>query len=107
GLEKPKNAAPTISTMKNQIHLSSRSEARHRGGVWPVLLLAGCCAALMGLANPARAAVTEVWVQRYNNVVSNSTDQAFAVGSDAAGDIIVAGSTDDGNSGRDMLTFKY
>jgi uncharacterized delta-60 repeat protein len=56
----------------------------------------------------AQAAVTEAWVQRYNNnVVSNSDDQAFKVVRDAAGDIIVAGYTDEGTSGHDMLTIKY
>jgi hypothetical protein len=102
--------------MKNQTYLSSRSQARRvnaptiicrRSGAWPGLLLAACWALLIGLAHPARAAVTEAWVQRYNNVNSNSTDQAFAVVSDAAGDIIVVGSTEDGNSGPDMLTIKY
>jgi hypothetical protein len=44
---------------------------------------------------------------RYNNGVSNSTDQAYKVVSDAAGDFIVTGSTDEGNTGRDMLTIKY
>src|SRR4029453_14167010 len=95
-----------FTLMKNQIHLSSRSEAcrgnarsiiRRRGGARPVLLLVGYCAILNGLAQPARAAVTEVWVQRYNNVVSNSTDQAFAVVSDAVGAVIVTVSTDEVN----------
>src|SRR6266511_2211480 len=65
-------------------------------------------AALAFVAYPARAAVTEAWVQRYNhNVVSNSTDQAIKVVCDAAGDIIVAGNTDEGVNGHDMLTIKY
>jgi hypothetical protein len=46
---------------------------------------------LTGLAHPARAAVTQAWVHRYSNVVSNSTDQAFKVVNDAAGDVIVTG----------------
>ena len=62
---------------------------------------------LAGGPQPARAAVTEAWVQRYSNVVSNSTDDAFKVVRDAAGDIIVTGSTDDNSSGGDMLTIKY
>ena len=54
-----------FSTMKNQIHLSSRSEACrgsarfiicHRGGAWPGLLLDGCCAVLTGLAGPTQTA---------------------------------------------------
>ena len=86
--------------MKNQIHLSSRSEPRRgnarsiicqRGCAWPVLLLAGCCAVLTGLAQPVRAAVAEAWVHRYNNVVSNSTGQAVKDVRNAACDIIVTG----------------
>src|SRR5262245_44207260 len=56
---------------------------------------------------PARAAVSGAWVQRYNNPSDASTDRAFKVVSDAAGDIIVTGTTDDGISGFDMLTIKY
>src|SRR5688572_29082452 len=56
---------------------------------------------------PARAAVTEAWVQRYSNVVSNSYDQAHKVVLDAAGDVIVTGSTAGGLPGKDLLTIKY
>jgi hypothetical protein len=93
--------------MKNQILLSSRSEPRrgnalgnarsiicHRGGAWPGLLLVGCCAVLTWLAHPARVAVTEAWVHRCNNVVSNSIDQAYKVVSDAAGGVIITGFTE-------------
>ena len=53
---------------------------------------------------PSEAAVTEAWVQRYSNVVSNVTDRAVQVVRDAAGDIIVTGTSDDGITGMDMLT---
>ena len=46
--------------------------------------------------------MTEAWVHRYNNVVSNSIDQAYKVVSDAAGDVIMTGT-----SGLDMLSLKY
>ena len=52
--------------------------------------------------SPAQAAVTEAWVQRYNNVSSNSADRAFKVVRDAADDIIVTGTTE-----GDMLIIKY
>ena len=39
------------------------------------------------------AGVTEAWVHRYSNVVSNSVDQAAKVVADAAGDTIVTGTT--------------
>jgi len=57
---------------------------------------------------PAQAAVTEAWVHRFSNVVSNVTDEAVKVVRDAAGDIIVTGSTAGGLPGAaDMLTIKY
>lgn len=56
---------------------------------------------------PARAAVIEGWVHRYSYVLTNSTDQAMKVVQDAAGDVIVTGSTDDGTLGRTILTIKY
>jgi uncharacterized delta-60 repeat protein len=65
-------------------------------------------AVVFGFGPPlAQAAVAEAWVHRYSNVVSNSNDQAFKVVRDAAGDIIVTGTTDDGIHGPDMLTIKY
>jgi hypothetical protein len=48
---------------------------------------------------PAEAAVTEAWVHRYSNVVTNATDQAVKVVRDAAGHIIVTGTM-----GRRILT---
>jgi len=58
---------------------------------------ASLCAALVVLATlfaaqQAHAAVTEAWVQRYSNVLSNSANFAKVV-PDAAGNIIVAGTT--------------
>lgn len=54
-----------------------------------------------------QAAVTEAWVHRYIDVVTNSSDRASKIMRDAAGDIIVTGTTDDGTSGLDILTIKY
>jgi uncharacterized delta-60 repeat protein len=51
--------------------------------------------------------VIESWVHRYDNVVRNANDQAFKVAHDAAGDIIVTGTTIDGSTRSDMLTIKY
>ena len=74
--------------------------------LWAVLV------ALSALAfgpSPAQAAVTEAWVQRYNNnkLMGKADDQAVKVVRDAAGDVIVTGFTDDGITGQDMLTIKY
>ncbi len=81
--------------------------------VWLCVAL-GLLTALAFVAQPARAAVTEAWVQRYSyNAVSNSADYAIKVVCDAAGDIIVTGNTDngifwyDGNNESDILTIKY
>src|SRR5262245_16578487 len=55
---------------------STQSDARRLGSRMAVLVL------LAGLAfavKPASAAVTEAWVQRYNNVLSNANDEAFKV----------------------------
>src|SRR5688572_139507 len=67
-----------------------------------VALVAVAC--LYELAN---GAVTQAWVRRYSNVVSNSQDVAAAVLRDPAGNIIVAAYTDDGFTGRDLLLIKY
>ena len=58
-------------------------------------------------ASTVQAAITEAWVHRYSNVVSNSVERAFKVLSDAKGDIIVTGTSDNGITGQDMLTIKY
>src|SRR6266571_5018887 len=72
--------------------------------LWAAL---GLLTALAFVGQPVRAAVTEAWLHRYSNVLSNSTDQAFRVVRDAASDIIVVGSTDDRITGQDILTIKY
>ena len=74
-------------------------------------------AALALVALPSPAAVIEAWVQRYNNLVTNghAQDVAFKVLCDAAGDIVVAGYTQNrfldlkypSEAGKDMLTIKY
>lgn len=56
---------------------------------------------------PAAAAVTEAWVQHFTTMANSSNDKAVKVVRDAAGDIIVAGASDDGVNGFDMLTIKY
>ena len=57
---------------------------------------------------PAQAAVTEAWVQRYGSE-TGSQDNAYKVVTDAAGNVIVAGTTTDNQtgSGSDMLIIKY
>jgi hypothetical protein len=56
---------------------------------------------------PAQAAVTEAWVQRYGAEVG-SADSACTVVTDAAGNVIVAGSTGDPTGGgSDMVLIKY
>src|SRR5207249_4089855 len=108
-------AATLFTTMKNQIHLGFRSEARRgnrrstiwrRSGAWPGLLLAGCCAMLAGLTWPARAAVTEAWVHRYNGP-ANRTDEARAVAMDASGNVVVAGYSSGSGDDSDYYTAKY
>ncbi len=53
------------------------------------------------------AAVTEAWVQRHSSMANQSNDMPVAVVRDADNDIIVAGNSDAGIDGVDMLTIKY
>jgi uncharacterized delta-60 repeat protein len=63
--------------------------------------------ALVCLDQLANGAVTRAWVRRYSNVVSNAHDVTAAVVRDSAGNIIVAGYSDNGFGERDMLLLKY
>jgi hypothetical protein len=57
---------------------------------------------------PAPAPLTEAWVQRYGSEVG-SEDRAYKVVTDAAGNVIVAGTSthNQTGSGSDMLVIKY
>src|SRR5687767_1982826 len=68
-------------------------------------LLASFAALVFVFSTPAQTAV-ETWVQRYSHPV-DSADYASKVVTDNAGNIVVAGYTDDGVSGRDFLIIKY
>ena len=69
--------------------------------------LAVLFASLTLAPKPAAAATTQAWLHRYSNIVSNATDEAFLVLRDAAGDIIVSGTTDEIDPHPGMLTIKY
>jgi len=62
-------------------------------------------------SQPAQAAVTEAWVQLYGSKAdagSQNNAYAYKVVTDAAGNVIVAGSTDNQTGrGADMLVIKY
>src|SRR6266404_6213347 len=62
------------------------------------ILAGGAC----GRAETAR----EAWVQRYSNGVG-SDDRAKKVVTDANGNVIVAGDSDNGRTGHDFLIIKY
>ena len=99
--------------MKNLLH--SRAAPLIRAGALFHLRSrpAGLWAALVTLASfafgfqPAQADVTEAWTHRFSNVLNNSVDRPLKIVRDAAGDIIVTGTSDDNASGPDMLTIKY
>src|SRR2546423_11294990 len=64
-------------------------------------IVLGCAAVANG--QPVR----EAWVRRYNFEGIGSQDQARKVVTDRAGNVIVAGTTDDGTAGKDILIIKY
>jgi uncharacterized delta-60 repeat protein len=73
----------------------------------PLLVVLAFLATISFGPPSTRAAVIEAWAHRYDNVMSNSIDQAVKVVRDAAGDIIVTGTTSDRMYRQDMLTIKY
>src|SRR5262245_39579618 len=82
---------------------TTRQPISRRAWLWTGFL---AFAAVAFPPQPAQAAVTEAWVQRYSNIGSNASDQAVKVAHDAAGDIIVTGTTSGFNS-ADRVTIKY
>jgi len=79
-----------------------RRQRRDLSGV--VLCLTALIASTL---QSTQAAVIEAWAQTYNSVGRAANDWPHKVVRDAAGDIIVAGSTDNRTTGSDMLTIKY
>ncbi len=75
---------------------------RARARALLLLILAATC--LPTLCHAATA--VEAWVRRYDNG-TDSYDYARKVVADNAGNLIVAGGTDDGITGADMLVIKY
>ena len=75
---------------------------------WAILLLAVLAAVLGVWPEQTRADVAvEAWVQRYSIMSSNSIDHANRIVTDSAGNVIVAGYSDEGITGQDMLIIKY
>jgi hypothetical protein len=62
-------------------------------------------ASLAITTHPARAAVTEVWIQRYNGS-TNGFDEAVAVAMDGSGNVVVTGYSGSGTN-SDYYTAKY
>ena len=93
----------------SQRNAQTKLSALRRAAGSPDLVVAAVLFALLAasLAAPAAEGVKEAWVKRYSNIVSNAQDRAMKVVTDAHGDIIVIGATDNGVTGADMLTIKY
>ena len=73
------------------------------------LFISATLTALAALAfgtQPAQADVTEAWSRHYNHTVRKSDDIAYKVVTDAAGDIIVTGTTSSYASGRDDRCYR-
>ena len=68
---------------------------------------AGMVALIALSVSLADSAVIDAWMQRHNSMESGANEGAGAIVRDPAGDIIVAGSTDNRGNGRDILVIKY
>src|SRR5436190_19786697 len=66
-----------------------------------IMLLPAVCPQLAKCETAA-----EAWVRRYSQIV-DSNDEATKIATDSVGNVIVAGLTDDGINGDDILILKY
>src|SRR5689334_14151649 len=98
------NSIPAGLAVHSRTFPAKRNSVFRRACLWTGFL---AFAMIAFGASPARAAVTEAWVHRFSNVVDNGTDEAVKVVRDAAGDIIVTGTTAGGFPGVGMVTIKY
>src|SRR5580658_4621634 len=55
----------------------------------------------------AQAQIQQAWVARYNNGISNGTNQAVKLALDPAGNIYVSGFSQNTNGNLDYATIKY
>src|SRR5258708_5669076 len=79
----------------------------HRCCMTIAVLLASIFSIFLGSAQSARAAAgVQAWVRRYSNP-TDYDDRARKVVTDNAGNVIVAGYSNKGNAGQDMLVIKY
>src|SRR5262245_52935111 len=82
------NSIPADRAVHARTITTTRQLMFRRGWLWTGFL---AFAALAFGPQPAQAAVTEAWVQRYGSE-AGSEDRAYKVVTDAAGNVIVAGS---------------
>src|SRR5437870_401388 len=76
-----------------------------RGGRWLGPCLLGILLVVAAAAQGQTAA--EAWVRRYRSAEAGSSDTALKVVADSDGNAIVAGYSNDGFTGQDMLIIKY
>ena len=73
------------------------------GGTFVALILTFC----LFFSHDATAQIQQAWVARYNNDISNGTNQAVKMTIDAYGNIYVTGFSQNGNSNLGYATIKY
>jgi len=59
------------------------------------------------VATPASAQIQQAWVARYNNGITNGTNQAVKMALDSAGNIYVTGFSQNANTNLGYVTIKY
>jgi uncharacterized delta-60 repeat protein len=63
--------------------------------------------ALLSDSANVHGAVVEAWVQRHSSGLGNAEDLATELVTDGAGHVIIAGDSNDGLTGDDLVIFKY
>src|SRR5208282_2449026 len=73
----------------------------------PSILTSLCFLVTALLPFRAAAQIQQAWVARYNNGITNGTNQAVKMALDSAGNIYVTGSSQNANSSLGYVTMKY
>jgi hypothetical protein len=78
-----------------------------RGSTRPSLFGVYCLFILCILSNGLQAQIQQAWVARYNNGITNGTNQAVKMALDPAGNIYITGFSQNSNTNLGYVTIKY